>query len=113
MITLLNIRTQELYPEEYFTYHASQYRYSTPKAEINNYVGRDIKKCKEMAMILNYPFIEKEWNHLCETYPTQKNLFAKYISKMKLASFKNFSYSDSDYLNKEWSKNNDFNKGLV
>ena len=55
-----------------------------------------------MAMILNYPFIEKEWNHLCETYPTQKNLFARYISKMKLASFKNFSYSDSDYFNKNY-----------
>ena len=47
-------------------------------------------------------FIEKEWNHLCETYPTQKNLFARYISKMKLASFKNFSYSDSDYFNKNY-----------
>lgn len=47
---------------------------------------------------LDYPYIEDEWNELKENFP-DSNILGKYISKMKLAAYKNYGYKDSQELN--------------
>lgn len=50
--------------------------------------------------ILDYPFIEDIWRRSVEY---EKNFnFSKYVARMRLAAFRNFSYKDSDMLNERW-----------
>lgn len=46
---------------------------------------------------LDYPYIKKEWDELLERFP-DSNILGKYISKMRLAAYKNYGYKDSQKL---------------
>lgn len=55
--------------------------------------------CKE----LNFPFIKSEIRHITNysDLPLAPRTFVgRYLSKMKLASFRNFLFEDSEFLNK-------------
>lgn len=45
--------------------------------------------------VLDYPYIEFEWNLMLENKNKKPN-FGRYIALMRLASFRAFSYQDSD-----------------
>jgi hypothetical protein len=54
--------------------------------------------CKE----LNFPFIKSELRHIADysKHPlVPKSFVGRYLSKMKLASFRDFLFEDSDFLN--------------
>lgn len=57
---------------------------------------------------MNYPFIEEEWirtlTHLIKKGHTN-SILGKYIAKMRLCSFKEFEFEDSDRLNKYRNSN--------
>lgn len=50
---------------------------------------------------MNYPYFENEWgNILSKSYKSiggTKTVIGKYISKMRLCSYKNFTFKDSQY----------------
>lgn len=54
--------------------------------------------------ILDVPWIMNEWKKLCNRYGNKENsgraVFGRYQSKMKLMSFKNFTYADTNKLNR-------------
>ena len=55
--------------------------------------------CKE----LNFPFIKSELRHIANysNLPlSPKSFVGRYLSKMKLASFREFLFEDSDLFNK-------------
>ena len=45
------------------------------------------------------PFIEDEWNKLIDRYGKESNVLGRYIAKMNLCSFRNYTYKDSEFLN--------------
>lgn len=50
---------------------------------------------------MDYPYYKKEWERLIENCKNPSTIFGKYISIMRLASYKGFSFKDSDELNIE------------
>lgn len=71
------------------------------KEEINNMIVRDGKDafiyfCEQ----LNIPFIKYEYNKLKEKDPN--NILGRYLSKMRLTSFKPYTYEDSNKLNERY-----------
>ncbi len=83
----------------HFRRRDNTYYYNYTKEEINNMIDKDgrdafIYFCKE----LDIPFIESEYRILKERYPESK-IFGRYLSKMKLASFRPYIWNDSDMLN--------------
>ena len=64
-----------------------------------NKIDTLIPLCKE----LNFPFIKSELKHITNysNLPLEPKLFVgRYLSKMKLASFREYLFEDSDFLNK-------------
>ena len=59
--------------------------------------------------ILDYPYIEYEWNHCLQLGRGHNlnNIFGRYIALMRLKGYKSFSYQDSDYLNNARKKNDE------
>ena len=61
----------------------------------------------ESCKYFDIPFIEYEWFHLvnvtmhrCVSHKMQYDtIFGKYLSKMKLKDFQNYTYKDSSYIN--------------
>lgn len=49
---------------------------------------------------LNYPYIKSEWNRIRDYYDGS-NIFGRYLSKMRLMSFKGFTWADTQWLNKD------------
>lgn len=63
-----------------------------------NKIDTLIPLCKE----LNFPFIKSELRHITNysNLPLDPKLFVgRYLSKMKLASFREYLFEDSDFLN--------------
>ena len=54
---------------------------------------------------LDFPYIKYEWQKLVKDYIEKKGfnfrVFGRYLAKMKLTSFKNFTYKDSDWINSQ------------
>lgn len=52
---------------------------------------------------MNYPYIEDEWNRTLKVAQERgmDKVFGRYIAKMRLCSFRNFTYSDSKRLNEK------------
>ena len=51
---------------------------------------------------LNFPYIKEELERLCfyfDAPPANRMLISRYLSKMKLMSFRDFTFEDSDMLN--------------
>jgi hypothetical protein len=64
-----------------------------------NKIDTLIPLCKE----LNFPFIKSELRHITNysNFPlTSRGLVGRYLSKMKLASFRYYLFEDSEMLNK-------------
>lgn len=79
----------------------NSYYYDFTKKEINDMIAKDGKDsfiyfCEK----LDIPFIEYEYNILKEKYPN--NIFGRYLSKMKLMSFKPYTWKDSNDLNERY-----------
>lgn len=49
--------------------------------------------------ILDYPYIEEVWVQKLKTYGAQGRIFGRYCATMRLWSYRDFSFSDSDWLN--------------
>ena len=52
---------------------------------------------------LNFPYIKKEFAQLrffSDIPPSKRMVISRYLSKMKLASFRDYTFEDSDLLNK-------------
>lgn len=69
------------------------------KEEINNMIAKNNKDafiyfCEQ----LDIPFIKREYERLKERYPNRP-IFGRYLSKMKLASFRPYTWKDSNNLN--------------
>lgn len=52
---------------------------------------------------INTPFIESEWNYLKERYPNSF-ILGRYLAKMALKGFKNFTYDDTEELNRRFGQ---------
>ena len=54
---------------------------------------------------VDVPYIEEEWNNLYERYKdritSSTSIMGRYLSKMKLCSFKGYRFSDTEWLNKK------------
>ena len=52
--------------------------------------------------VLNFPYFEEIWNKMIETcwpYPEQRHtIFSRYLSKMKLCSFRDFTYEHNEFI---------------
>lgn len=86
-------------------------RYCRCKVCISNAIDdTDEKTIKPILKELNYPYIRKQWQRILEADKSRvlsyKNteckhtILWKYISLMRLCSFKMYSYTDSKELNK-------------
>ena len=86
----------------YFRKRDGNYYYDHTKEEIYNMIAKDGKDtfiyfCEQ----LDIPFIEHEYKILQERYP-DKNIFGRYLSKMKLVSFRPYTWKDSNDLNERY-----------
>lgn len=52
---------------------------------------------------MDYPYIEDEWNRTLKVAQERgmDKVFGRYIAKMRLCSFRNFTYNDSERLNEK------------
>ena len=60
-----------------------------------------LQLCKDFDI----PFVEKEWQTMRYNFHKKKDFcsaFGAYLSKMKLCSWKGYTYQDSSMLNKMW-----------
>jgi hypothetical protein len=51
--------------------------------------------------ILNFPYFEEEWKRMVETWSKPEHrhtIFGRYLAKMRLCSFRNFTYEDNEYI---------------
>ena len=68
---------------------------------VNNYLPQTyLWVLKEVDV----PYIEDEWDTLCRRYADNTSpvaILGRYLSKMKLMSFKSFTYADSPLFRKE------------
>ena len=74
-------------------------RYKNPSPYIKSKYGliTDLSILIPILKDLDYPFIAQEWYHLINE--KVENVFTKYIAKMNLASYKNFTFKDSKIFN--------------
>ena len=84
---------------KYYKKHDGTYYTKYTKEEIKNLI--DIYNPDTFIpflIILDYPYIIDEWRK-CAAYYNNSVAFSHYIGKMQLASFRNFYFKDSEYLN--------------
>ena len=74
-------------------------RYKNPSPYIKSKYNSttDLSVLIPILKDLDYPFIAQEWYILIDS--KTENIFSKYISKMNLASYKNFTFKDSKTFN--------------
>lgn len=62
----------------------------------------DVNNISEVLLVLkalDIPFIEREWNMLINRYGKNSNIIGRYIAKMKLRGYRDFTYEDSKIFN--------------
>ena len=62
----------------------------------------DVNNISEVLLVLkalDIPFVEREWNRLINRYGEKSNIIGRYIAKMNLRSYRNFTYEDSKIFN--------------
>lgn len=84
----------------YFRKKNNEFYTDFTKEEINNQINKEGKDafiyfCKE----LDIPFIEYEYNNLKKRY--SENFFGKYLSKMKLTSYRPYTFVDTERFNEK------------
>jgi len=57
--------------------------------------------CKERDL----PFLKHEWEHLRDNRETEEDAIKAYLSRMRLASFKDITFKDSNYTTDEGMNN--------
>ena len=74
-------------------------RYKSPSPYLKSKYGliTDLSTLIPILKDLDYPFIAQEWYLLINE--KVENVFTKYIAKMNLASYKNFTFKDSKIFN--------------
>lgn len=65
----------------------------------------DIRTIIPILEYLDVPFIREEWNKIVKFYNYDKTCLGRYLAKMQLASFRDFTYKDSDMMNELYEKN--------
>lgn len=86
----------------HFRRRDNSFYYDYTKEEVNNMIAKDGKDafiyfCEQ----LDIPFIEYEYEKLKERYPGRP-IFGRYLSKMKLTSFRPYVWKDSNDLNERY-----------
>ena len=62
----------------------------------------DVNNISEVLLILealDIPFVEREWNRLINRYGKKSNIIGRYIAKMNLRGYRDFTYEDSKIFN--------------
>ena len=74
--------------------------------QINHYYPQSFQW---VFQTLDYPFLKYEWDILMRRYADRgaKAVLGRYLSKMKLMSYRNYRYKDSEFLNQCAQKRGD------
>lgn len=96
------MKSQDVTIYTHFKRRDDSFYYDHTKEEINNMIAKDGKDafiyfCEQ----LDIPFIECEYERLKERYPSRP-IFGRYLSKMKLVSFRPYTWKDSNDLNERY-----------
>ena len=96
------MKSQDVNVYTYFKKRDNNYYYDYTKEEINNMIAKNGKDafiyfCEQ----LDIPFIEYEYKGLEERYPGRP-ILGRYLSRMKLASFRPYTWKDSNDLNERY-----------
>ena len=65
---------------------------------------RDTETIISILECLNVPFIIEEWDKIVKFYNYNKTCLGRYLSKMQLASFRDYTYKDSNMLNERYKE---------
>ena len=85
---------------KYYRQRNGEYYLNKTKEEILMSINvNDPKTFISYLEAMDYPYYEKEWKRLVNRCENQRKVFGRYISIMRLASYKHFSFKDSDELN--------------
>ena len=96
--------------KKYYRKRDNNFYLDKTKEEILSEIDYDnLKTFLPYLKILDYPYIEYEWNHCLQLGREHNlnNIFNRYIALMRLKGYKSFSYQDSDYLNNARKKNDE------
>lgn len=58
----------------------------------------DVNNISEVLLVLkalDIPFVKQEWDGLIDHYGENSNIIGRYITKMKLRGYRDFTYKDS------------------
>ena len=58
----------------------------------------DVNNIPEVLLVLkalDIPFVKREWNGLINRYGKNSNIIGRYIAKMNLRGYRDFTYEDS------------------
>lgn len=53
---------------------------------------------------MDYPYIEREWNKYLRKYGPKANILGRYIALMRLKSYSDFAWEDSELFNNHFNK---------
>lgn len=98
-------RCGETYPKEkqhmhFYSSHNNTTELNVCKQCIKDLL--DVNNISEVLLVLkalDIPFIKREWNMLINRYGKNSNIIGRYIAKMNLRGYRDFTYEDSEILN--------------
>ena len=85
---------------QYYQKKNKQFYTEHTKQELINIIDPyNINTFLPVLKVLDYPYIKKYWEKITTTYKG-KNILGRYLARMNLLSYRDYTWKDSDWLNK-------------
>ena len=92
-------QTNQLLNNKYYKRQNNSYYLEYSKEEIKNMIDiYDESTFLPFLKELDYPYIQKQWERMRNRW-NNSSVFGRYIALMRLASYRAFTWSDSQMLN--------------